>query len=228
MPNRLTKGEFALAVLVTSLFWIAVLALGTSYSTTIFWEKTTSDPVAMFTLVLAVSTIGLWAATIGLYFAGEKQFRLARDEFAATHRPKLIVRSARLASSGERGIQARVDYEVVNIGESEATVINLHAFAYIQSTDTGFNPFLNAPPQEPNRERFRLTSGEYVLVCTPCPSIDVQYPDFQYADGKLFVLGVITYLGPDQIKRITGFCRRYSQETGAWHAENETDYEYAY
>jgi hypothetical protein len=44
-----------------------------------FWEKTTSDPVATFTLVLAISTIGLWGATIALYFAGERQLKIARQ-----------------------------------------------------------------------------------------------------------------------------------------------------
>src|SRR5215211_5224762 len=32
------------------------------------WEKTTTDPVAFFTFVLSASTIGLWIATIGLFF----------------------------------------------------------------------------------------------------------------------------------------------------------------
>jgi hypothetical protein len=42
-----------------------------------FWERTTSDPVAFFTLVLAVSTGGLWLVTIGLYVAGERQIKIA-------------------------------------------------------------------------------------------------------------------------------------------------------
>jgi hypothetical protein len=42
-----------------------------------FWERTTSDPIALFTLVLAVSTVGLWVATIFLYRAGEKQIAIA-------------------------------------------------------------------------------------------------------------------------------------------------------
>jgi hypothetical protein len=94
MLRRLSNGEFALAILAASLFWIAVIASTTSYAPTdlqkdacyqaaakdghdiekckSFWEKTTSDPIAAFTLVLAVSTIGLWVATIGLYIGGER------------------------------------------------------------------------------------------------------------------------------------------------------------
>jgi hypothetical protein len=105
MLRRLTSGEFALAILVTSLFWIGVLVWATSYARSnpekeacyqaaqksgrsteeckSLWEKTTSDPVAVFTLVLAVSTVGLWGATIGLYLAGERQLAHARSEAEA-------------------------------------------------------------------------------------------------------------------------------------------------
>jgi hypothetical protein len=50
-----------------------------------FFEKLTTDPVAMFTLVLAVSTLLLWWATLSVS-------RSAKREFIATHRPKLRVR----------------------------------------------------------------------------------------------------------------------------------------
>src|SRR5579859_3381229 len=106
MLKRLTNGEFVLAMLVASLFWIAVLVWVTSYSPRdpdkkacyqaaeksgrsteeckTFWERTTSDPVAMFTLVLAISTVGLWSATILLYFASENQLAHARSEAEVT------------------------------------------------------------------------------------------------------------------------------------------------
>jgi hypothetical protein len=193
------------------------------------WIHADHDNIIAFgTVMIAIFTYVLYRSTEKLWEAGEKQFTLARQEFNATHRPKLIVRGAYLASKGERGTQARVDYDVVNIGESPATVINLRAFAYIQLTGTGFNPFWSAPPVEPPRERFTVTSGEHVVVCTECPSVDWQYDDFKYSAGQVFVLGVITYIGPDKVKRITGFCRRYSRDTGAWHAEKESDYKYAY
>lgn len=97
----LKRPEVALGFLVATLFWIAILGWATSYAPSnpekeacfqaaaksgrsqedckSFWEKTTSDPVATFTLVLAFSTVGLWVATIGLYVAGEKQFKLAKE-----------------------------------------------------------------------------------------------------------------------------------------------------
>jgi hypothetical protein len=101
MKGRNLHPEIALGFAFATLFWIVVLAWATSYAPTnpekeacyqaaaksgrdtheceSFWEKTTSDPVAMFTLVLALSTIGLWMATIGLYKSGQNQLRLTRE-----------------------------------------------------------------------------------------------------------------------------------------------------
>lgn len=84
MLKRLINGEIAIGFLIATLFWIAVLGWATSYVPTeqekqdcyqavkktggnteqckTFWEKAT-EPVAMFTLVLAFSTVGLWIVT---------------------------------------------------------------------------------------------------------------------------------------------------------------------
>src|SRR5258708_4060813 len=103
MLKRLINGEIAIGCMFATLFWVAVLGWLTSYAPTepekeacyqaaaksgrstdeckAFWEKTTGEPVAMFTLVLAFSTVGLWIATIGLYRAGERQLGLAKETF---------------------------------------------------------------------------------------------------------------------------------------------------
>src|SRR5262245_61776338 len=61
--------------------------------------------VASFTAVLALSTIGLWLATVSLQrttnsldMAGERQLDLARIEFLATHRPRIRFRHVWLLS----------------------------------------------------------------------------------------------------------------------------------
>jgi hypothetical protein len=86
------RSEIVLGALLATIFWTAVLGWQASYAPTeiekqqcyetaqksghktdeckTFWERTTTDPVALFTLVLACTTLGLWTATIGLYFAG--------------------------------------------------------------------------------------------------------------------------------------------------------------
>jgi hypothetical protein len=89
------RAEVVLGFFLASIFWAGVLGWQAAYAPSeiekrecyeaakraghktdeckTFWERATSDPVALFTLVLAFSTIGLWVATVGLYFAGERQ-----------------------------------------------------------------------------------------------------------------------------------------------------------
>jgi hypothetical protein len=84
--GKLINGEIAFGFFVAGIFWIAAYALLASYTPTTaekeycyqaaaksghdtqecesFWERTTSDPIALFTLVLSFATVGLWAATI--------------------------------------------------------------------------------------------------------------------------------------------------------------------
>ena len=44
-----------------------------------FFETHDKGIIAAFTVILAVSTIGLWLATIGLYKSGERQIRTSRQ-----------------------------------------------------------------------------------------------------------------------------------------------------
>lgn len=98
MQRRLNS-EITLGALLATIFWIGILGWQASYLPTEMekqacqemtkktdrkaddcknlWEKTTSDPIAFFTFVLAVSTIGLWVATVFLYRAGERQIAVS-------------------------------------------------------------------------------------------------------------------------------------------------------
>jgi hypothetical protein len=93
--------EIVLGFLIATIFWATILGWQAAYAPTeqekdacnqaakqtghkteeckSLWEKTTTDPVPLFTLVLAFSTIGLWVATTALYLAGERQLKLARE-----------------------------------------------------------------------------------------------------------------------------------------------------
>ncbi|HWN49836.1 MAG TPA: hypothetical protein VNO18_08430 [Xanthobacteraceae bacterium] len=98
MP-RFRIPELVLGALFATIFWAGILGWQASYAPTerqkeecyataqktghktedckTLWERTTTDPISLFTLVLAISTIGLWGATIALYFTGEKQIAIA-------------------------------------------------------------------------------------------------------------------------------------------------------
>jgi hypothetical protein len=132
---RWLRAEIVFGFMIASVFWAVVLGWQAAYAPTYaekqkcydvahnaghkneecksLWEKTTSDPVAFFTLVLAVSTIGLWVATVFLYRAGERQFRHVRRSAAIQSRDmqasievaqQSAVSAKRAADIAERGV----------------------------------------------------------------------------------------------------------------------------
>jgi hypothetical protein len=105
---RRLNPEIALGFLIATLFWIAILGWQASYALSemerqqcrdvaeksgtkgeeckAFWEKTTTDPVAFFTLWLVIFTGGLTISTILLWRAGERQTAIARQAMIAGER----------------------------------------------------------------------------------------------------------------------------------------------
>jgi hypothetical protein len=245
--KRLTNGEFVLAILVASLFWIAVLVWATSYSPTdpekeacyqaaaksghsteeckSFWEKATSDPIAMFTFVLASSTIGLWGATIGLYLAGEKQFRLARDEFVSTHRPKLIVRQFQLdAPKPDTAIRLR--FSVLNVGNTEGTVRFIVAEAALWN-----GKYWEAPGIDPIVKPFgprTIRNGERISVAIESrfKITDAQIKAVEMNALIICAVGEFTYTDRLGTERRIGFRRNYDVSTDMFVASQNTDQEY--
>jgi hypothetical protein len=77
--------------------------------------------LTFFTGILAFAPIGLGISTLGLYLAGERQLKLARNEFVSIHRPKLIIRQLQLDNLLLDQI-VKVQLSIINIGETEATL----------------------------------------------------------------------------------------------------------
>src|SRR5215472_7025642 len=84
-----------------------------------FMEHHDKSIVASFTILLALSTIGLWWST-------RKLWKATRDEFLSTHRPKLIVRQFILQPPVVNDL-LKVDFSILNIGNTEAKVRGIAA-----------------------------------------------------------------------------------------------------
>ncbi|HUX54907.1 MAG TPA: hypothetical protein VMV56_10860 [Williamwhitmania sp.] len=69
--------------------------------------------IAAFTIALACSTKKLWGIT-------KESVDLAREEFTASHRPRIILRNVSVIN--ENGY--KIIYSLVNIGGSKATIVN--------------------------------------------------------------------------------------------------------
>ena len=111
-----------------------------------FWESVRNtafpDSIAVYTLVLTLATVGLWFATNRLWRSGEKQVEilgqqtaivglqtdiaekahaLERLQVIATHRPRIIIRFIQGPFKNDNG-QDFVWITVVNVGATNATI----------------------------------------------------------------------------------------------------------
>jgi hypothetical protein len=110
--------------------------------------------VAAFTIVLGLSTIGLWIATFGLqrstkklWEAGEKQISLAQQDFSATHRPWVSVQ----VLIGPRGIYFDVNganLDLVFICKNTGSTPAIGVWVEVQ-------PFLQRPGRQELEEQRR-------------------------------------------------------------------------
>jgi hypothetical protein len=183
-----------------------------------FWEKTADDPVAYFTLwlmgftgIMALATIGLGVATILLYRAGNKQLALARQEFIATHRPKVIVRFVQ----GPFHLDDRrfIFITFVNIGDSEAIIRAIGAdlaIWRIGGSDGGFwePPGLEATPVDLD-PTITLASGQRHTVKVTSRSTwgDPQIWADTHDQIQTIAQGAIKYRDLNGVVRETGFSR---------------------
>ena len=195
--------------------------------------------LAWFTAILAAFTIVLAGASVWQGYLTRNSIKLARDEFNATHRPKIFVHTVSVTDQGSRTLRngqrhhtpARGIITVANGGDASAFIIEWCAVIYYQSPDAAFTPGLDVEPVKyPKTDAAGISPGRFEkLGHSQMHVIDDEWTTFVAEKGKMFFLGKITYQGADGIKRSTGFCRQYDPEdAGAWRPVKESEYEYAY
>lgn len=88
--------------------------------------------LTLFTGILAIATVGMGAATLGLYFAGERQIKLTREIFVANQRP-WIKASVDIAgdfqSNGETGV-VQLAISMENVGSTPALCVHPFIMTY--------------------------------------------------------------------------------------------------
>jgi hypothetical protein len=155
-----------------------------------FWERTWHDPVATFTVILcavtgllAVVTGGLYVATAALardskeastqaLRASTEATRLAREEFIATHRPKLTLRGAFSEISDPEEGPIVVRYTVANVGESPTRIVQ-EIVGLEWSRYEGYPAnltVLNATTSNELAEPITLAEGQSISRCHESPN----------------------------------------------------------
>ena len=184
-----------------------------------------------FTAILAVATLGLGTATVGLYFAGERQLRLARDEFLSTHRPKIRIKNIWLMNNFGYDSPIEVKVVCVNVGTTDARIIEYgvdflvirkdatippeHKFSFKNSVDTIVKPGVSAP----------MPKLSYVLT----EQNEIAIRQWKSA---FYCVGYLHYLDKLKNARTTAFCRilkldeRLGRPSGRFISSENADYEY--
>jgi hypothetical protein len=188
------------------------------------FSKENGDTITAFaTVIMAIFTGTLWSIT-------DKSVRLARDEFVATHRPRVVLQritaAQRGGASGILPVPATIDLVFVNAGETTAKIVDWYAVHYFRNFTDAFRPMYW--PIWHSEIEFTLAPGESRTVTATHRSLDMFTRSFVNGLAAMVVIGDITYIGDDGIKRTTGFCRPWSVSEGNWQPGTDPQYEYAY
>lgn len=241
----IATGTASLAV-ITAVLAVATIVLG--YFTYRLWSETKSlregaDAQGKENTRIATRQLGLSGRQLRLLESQtelmEKQKEIARLQYFATHRPRLVVR--RVSMRYVMGIPSAVEHVAVefivaNIGNSAATIKELSAL--ILTTDTEEPAFDAIPPYaESSSPGIALESGGSApIVHREHDATTVA--DFRFRQGvaltrnnlvfgqPAFFLGYIQYEDSLGNRRRTAFMRRYDFATERCTPVGDPDYEY--
>ncbi len=209
-----------------NVLYIAFLYLWKTITHAEFWTAAATIAIAVFTLTLKLSTDNLWNAS-------QNQFKLARDEFLSTHRPKIRIKHVFLASElWNTPLSATI--VCVNNGTTEAVITEYGAKFIVVEEGTSIPfPRLQIPPI---RIRYQLQCGvslhlPNILDGTIIPNTEQE----SIRDGftKLYCIGYLHYWDGLNRLRTTGFCRVLTfpehadaSDIGRFRVSQDPDYEY--
>jgi hypothetical protein len=208
-----------------------------------FLHNYEQELIAGFTIVLAVSTIGLWLSTKHLWETTRSAVELANREFASTHRPRMRLKHAWFTDQTAWRLNGplEINLDFVNIGNTNARItwINYQSLIIPAGQRLPQRPPYDEFIHEATRiTRFRsdadLPSG--VTLARPvCDGIldPQEVHDILWGARRLFLIGTIEYWDSAGLRQ-TAFCRRFTYQTyppavddmGRFEVETDPDYEY--
>jgi hypothetical protein len=194
------------------------------------WERTTADPIALFTFGIFVFTAALAFSTIGLWIATARTATLSRDEFNATHRPQIIVHSFEHATIADRPRRIGVELKYVNAGATQATIVEIGSTIIPTSGSPRPGISLSIHPLKDKR----LSAGEWAIwaidsdIAENAAIVENMRQERGFQAAQIMCIGYIRYEDTNGRPRQTGFCRQYDANSRSWLRVENSDYEYAY
>ena len=161
--------------------------------------------LVIFTCALVISTIALWSAT-------RDAVNLSRQEFIASHRPRIILREALIDNSDP----PQLGITLANVGGSRATVIGSEA----RIVSGPLNSLLFHPD-------IRFGNNLFDGIALDPGTQELRHQPASVDGADVFLLGQIIYRDQSGIDRRTAFCRRYNPQRrrfDRYDAEPDLDY----
>lgn len=211
------------------------------------WERLApGNALEAYTLVLTIATLGLWYFTCRMARATRDAVRLGRDEFNATHRPKLRVRNvvakSNTASHWGDGMPFSDDvfafspggplsgqFYVSNTGSSAATITESHCEVIWDLKD-------GLPMERPYEGKNGNNPLAQTIVESGSSAVglflsDANFPGLHWDEGdksNVYVMGWVEYVDASKVSRRTAFCRRYMERGGSrrFYPVDDPDYEH--
>ena len=190
--------------------------------------------LASFTLALVVVTAILAGIAIWQGIQMKATVSLAREEFNATHRPRIVVR--RISPIEEGGAITGIQYTVHNVGDTECTITAISDQIWMPGAARDLPAI---PAYTPHREQ---------LIPLECNgSMAIRHPDtesefidelnflFGFAEEsnpghvvipRLLFLGYVNYIDRAGTKRQTAFLRQFNFTTKRFSPIDHPEYEY--
>jgi hypothetical protein len=196
------------------------------------WLIRADNLTAVSTLVIAVFTIALAFATYFQYRLTRKAIDLARQEFVASHRPRIILKDVHLTAD-------EVHYMLVNVGDTDATIVESWILAEFIEHGNRLRPLRS--PGHDDLGRLVIAAGESRDLTYLLPgeiSFAIKFPDSRKIAiegkpavfGERYFVGVIVYEDGLRVRRRSVFRRKWDDASLTFirlTPEQERDHEYA-
>ena len=197
-------------------------------------ERFKSDPNAWFAAAIAAFTLALFFASIWTNILTSRTIKLARDEFNASHRPRIIIHSVKnspvIRDSSDDGLDnicATITF--FNTGDSTAKIESIfYSIAFRKfPLENGINPIKEFDPRNTIIES---GMGDFIKLET-----DIEMRMWKLRTNtviKLILIGKIFYRDKTGAFRQTGFCRALDYGANGegliWERIDNLEYEYGY
>jgi hypothetical protein len=161
----------------------------------------------------------------------QKQLSEMQRDYAAAHRPKLIIRGVyqdvNVAAPVGQQPPFLLEVIIANVGETDAHIVESYLYE-----EFGNSPLITIPARAPGgqNEIGNITikpGGSWTYTRALQPITTEQKAEYADPSAGLFVIGTIVYEDENAVRRVTAIRRRFNPKTHRFERVNDPEVEYA-